>query len=64
MPVFEQSQHKMFLEENIEVFRNSEDSEILIAKLSFYWNYLSPQHLTHIPGEDTFQEGGSSFECS
>ena len=38
----------MFLEDNIEVFRNSEDSEILIGKLSFYWNYLSPQLLTHL----------------
>ena len=48
MPVLEQSQHKVFLKENIEVLRSSEDSEILIAKLSFYWNYLFPQLLTHL----------------
>ena len=45
MPVIEQSQHKMLLEDNIEVFQNS---EIWIAKLTFYLNYLSPQLLKHL----------------
>ena len=48
LPAHEKGEHKMFLEENLHKLRQSVDNEDLIGKLSFYWNYLSPQLLAYL----------------
>ena len=48
LPAHEKGEHKMFLEKKLQELRKSEDNEDLIGKLSFYWNYLSPQLLAYL----------------
>ena len=44
----ERSEHKVFLENNLERLREHKDLTVLFEDLNFYWNYLSPGLLEHL----------------